>query len=61
MKRSVWTLFKQTISRWIDHEGPRLGAALAFYSLLSLAPLVILVVAVLSTIFGKKAVQDELI
>src|SRR5258708_12823616 len=61
MIRRIWTYCKQTISRWIDHEGPRLGAALAFYSLLSLAPLVILVVAGLSTIFGRKAVQDELI
>ncbi|HEY6390268.1 MAG TPA: YihY/virulence factor BrkB family protein [Bryobacteraceae bacterium] len=61
MCRGVWRLCKQTISRWIDHEGPRHGAALAFYALLSLAPLVILVVAGLSTIFGKKAVQDELI
>jgi membrane protein len=61
MGRRIWTICKQTISRWIDHEGPRHGAALAFYSLLSLAPLVILVVAVLSTIFGRKAVQDELI
>jgi len=61
MRRGVWTICKQTISRWIDHEGPRHGAALAFYSLLSLAPLVILVVAGLSTIFGRKAVQDELI
>src|ERR1700682_3940356 len=61
MIRHAWTLCKQTISGWIDHDGPRLGAALAFYSLLSLAPLVILVVAGLSTVFGKKAVQDELI
>jgi len=61
MIRRIWTYCKQTISRWIDHDGPRLGAALAFYSLLSLAPLVILVVAGLSTIFGRKAVQDELI
>src|SRR5260370_12265779 len=61
MIRRIWTYCKQTISRWIDHEGPRLGAALAFYSLLSLARLVILVVAGLSTIFGRKTVQDELI
>jgi membrane protein len=59
--RRIWTICQQTISRWIDHEGPRHGAALAFYSLLSLAPLIILVVAGLSTIFGRKAVQDELI
>jgi membrane protein len=61
MIHRAWILCKQTISGWIDHDGPRLGAALAFYSLLSLAPLVILVVAGLSTVFGKKAVQDELV
>ncbi len=36
------SLLRQTLSRWIDHEGHRLGAALAFYSLLSLATTLIL-------------------
>jgi len=55
------SLAHQSINRWIDHEGPRLGAALAFYSLLSLSPAVILIVAVLSMIFSKQAVQQELV
>ncbi len=55
------SLLRQTISRWIDHEGPRLGAALAFYSLLSLAPTLILIVSALSLLYGKKMVQHELV
>ncbi|HYL75863.1 MAG TPA: YihY/virulence factor BrkB family protein [Bryobacteraceae bacterium] len=55
------SLVRQTISRWMDHEGPRLGAALAFYSLLSLAPTLILIVSALSLLFGKKTVQHELV
>lgn len=55
------SLVRQTVNRWIDHEGPRLGAALAFYSLLSLAPTVILIVSGLSVLFGKKTVQHELV
>jgi len=57
-----WTsLIRETIDRWTAHDGPRLGAALAFYSLLSLSPGVILIVAVLSKLFSTKAVQQELI
>jgi len=55
------SLIRETISRWSDHDGPRLGAALAFYSLLSLSPGLILIVAMLSTLFSTKAVQQELV
>jgi membrane protein len=40
------SIFKTTFGSWTKHEGPRLGAALAFYTVLSLSPLIILVVAV---------------
>jgi hypothetical protein len=39
----IWSMLRQTFSAWNEHEAPRLGAALAFYTILSLAPLVILV------------------
>lgn len=55
------SLARQSINRWIDHEGPRLGAALAFYSLLSLSPALILIVAVLSLLFSRQAVQQEVV
>ena len=37
---------KEAFARWIEHNAARLGAALAYYTLLSLAPLLIFVVAV---------------
>jgi membrane protein len=52
---------KTTFSAWNDHEAPRLGAALSFYTILSLAPLVILVFAIASLIFGHSAAQEQLI
>lgn len=51
----------QTFSAWNDHEAPRLGAALAFYTILSLAPLVILVIGVVALIFGHTTAQDQII
>jgi membrane protein len=57
----IGALLKQTAIAWIDDNAPRLGASLAFYTLLSLAPLLIVVVAVAALAFGQKAAQGQLI
>lgn len=57
----IGALLKQTVNAWIDDNAPRLGASLAFYTLLSLAPLLIIVVAVAALVFGQKAAQGQLI
>lgn len=49
---------KQAFARWNDHDAGRLGAALAFYSLLSLAPLLLFVVSVVAIVYGQKHAQD---
>jgi membrane protein len=49
---------KRAFDRWNDHNGGRLGAALAFYTLLSLAPLLIFIVAIVGFVFGKAQAQD---
>jgi membrane protein len=58
---NFWITLKQTFRAWNDHEAPRLGAALSFYTMLSLAPLVILVIAIASMVFGHSAAQNEII
>lgn len=59
-KRS-WSLLRRTISAWNGHEAPRLGAALAFYTILSLAPLVILVIAIVAFVLGHSTAQSQLL
>ncbi|MCU0760161.1 MAG: YihY/virulence factor BrkB family protein [Steroidobacteraceae bacterium] len=54
-----WELLKRTFERWSAHEAPRLGAALAFYSMLSLAPLMVLVVAIVGLAFGETAAATQ--
>jgi membrane protein len=46
---------------WLDHDATTIGAALAFYTLLSLAPLVILSIAAGSLLFGGTATEQHLI
>jgi membrane protein len=53
-------LLKETVSEWSDDNVPRLGASLAFYTLLSMAPLLVVVVAIAAIAYGKQAAQGEL-
>ena len=52
---------QQTMISWLDHEGPRLAASLSFYSLLSIAPLVILTIAAASLTFGRSEAEAVLL
>src|SRR4051812_30768783 len=52
-----WPLIKQTLADWWEDKAPRLGASLAFYTVLSLAPLLVLVTPILATIFGDDAAR----
>src|SRR5512146_2685837 len=65
--RSPWLLlkalpqvFRHASSEWINDNAPRLGAAVAFYTLLSLAPLIVIAVAVAAVVYGKEAAQGRL-
>lgn len=53
-----WAVLKQTILGAIEDKASRLGAALAYYSILALAPLVILVTPIAEQLFGSAAQQD---
>lgn len=57
--RSNLRLFTSAASQWSKHNAPRLGAALAYYAVLSLAPLLVLIVAVCGAFFGDSAVRGQ--
>jgi membrane protein len=54
-------LLRETVRRWRAHSAPRLGAALAFYTLLSLAPLLLLVVAIVAFAFGQTGAEQRIV
>jgi membrane protein len=57
--KTVWELTKSTIKSWSDDNATRLAAALAYYTLLSLAPLLVLVVAIAGLVFGDDAARGQ--
>lgn len=54
-------LIKATASQWNHHNAPRLGAALAYYALLSIAPLLVLIVAICGLVFDKNTTEQHLL
>jgi membrane protein len=59
--KDLLSIFKTTFAAWNRHEAPRLGAALAFYTILSLSPLVIIVVALAGLIFSRSTAQAHVL
>ena len=55
-----WALVKRAASAWIDDYAPSMGAALSYYTVFSLAPMLLIVVSVAGLVFGEEAVRGEL-
>jgi membrane protein len=54
-------LLKQTASEWMEDDAPSLGAALAYYTVFSLAPLMTIAIAIAGFFFGKEAAQGQIL
>lgn len=53
-------LAKQAVNSWLDDYAPSMGAAIAFYTVFSLAPLVIIVIGIAGFFWGEEAVRGQL-
>ena len=51
----------ESFKEWNRHKGARLGASLAFYTLLSLTPLLLVAVSVAGLVFGQKAAESQIV
>lgn len=58
--KTLFRLLKATSIEWINDEVPRMGAALAYYSIFSLAPLLIIAIAISGLALGMKAAQGQI-
>jgi membrane protein len=59
--KGMWMLIKDTFARWIDDNPFQLGAALAYYTLFSMAPLLLMAIAVAGLVFSREASQNQII
>jgi uncharacterized BrkB/YihY/UPF0761 family membrane protein len=54
-----WTIAKEAVANWSSHKDARQGAALAYYSVFSLGPIILIAVAVAGLFFGQDAVTGQ--
>ena len=58
--KELWSLLRQAVDAWVDDYAPSMGAALAYYTLFSIAPLLLIVIAVAGLAFGDQAARGEI-
>jgi len=56
----LFDLCRKSVNAWIDDYAPSMGAAIAYYTVFSLAPLLVIVIAIAGAVFGREAVQGEI-
>ena len=58
--RSIWSLTREAVSQWSDDHAASMGAALAYYTIFSIAPLIVIAIAVAGFFFGADAARGEI-
>ena len=57
----AWTLVKQSVSAWNDDSASSMGASLAYYTVFSISPLLLIVISVAGLFFGREAVEGQVV
>ena len=60
-RKSIWNFLKDIFSQWIEDQPFQLASSLSYYTLFSLAPLLIIAIAVAGLVFGREAAQNQIV
>jgi|HubBroStandDraft_3_1064219.scaffolds.fasta_scaffold16892_2 membrane protein len=59
--KTLWTFLRETVENFLADNAMTLGAALAYYTIFSLAPLLLVVIAIAGLVFGRQAVEGQIV
>ena len=59
--KRIIDILKQAVQDFGKHNAPRLAAALSYYTIFSMAPLLVIGIAMAGLIYGQKAAQDQIV
>jgi membrane protein len=60
-RKSIWQFHKDVFTQWIEDEPFLLASSLSYYTLFSLAPLLVIAIAVAGLVFGQEAAQNQIV
>ena len=58
--KHLFDLCRKAVTAWVDDFAPSMGAAISYYTMFSLAPLLVIVIAIAGALFGQEAVQGQI-
>src|SRR5687768_2010662 len=61
LTHSVVSLIKETGKAWNEDYAQSMGAAIAYYAIFSIAPLLLIVISIAGVVFGHEAAQNEIV
>jgi membrane protein len=56
-----WRLLRDTVNNWLEDRALRMGAALAYYSVFSMAPMLLIAIGVASQVFDKTQAREQIL
>ncbi len=59
--KQLFDLSRKAVSAWVDDYAPSMGAAISYYTIFSLAPLLVIVIAIAGALFGREAAQGQIV
>jgi len=57
----LWNALKEAGKKWMEHKSPKAGASLAYYSIFSIGPLIVVAISVATLLFQREGVQGQVI
>jgi membrane protein len=58
--KALWTLVKDSVTAWIEDFAPSMGAAISYYTVFSIAPLLLIVISVAGLVLGSEAASGKI-
>jgi membrane protein len=58
--KELWQLVRDSVAAWIDDFAPSMGAAISYYTVFSIAPLLLIVIAVAGLVLGREAASGQI-
>ncbi|SDD71732.1 membrane protein [Variovorax sp. CF079] len=59
--KQLFDLCRKAVMAWVDDYAPSMGAAISYYTIFSLAPLLVIVIAIAGALFGREAAQGQIV
>lgn len=61
VESGLWAAARTTVAQWIAHKDARAGAAIAYYSIFSIGPLIVIAISIAALVFNREGVQQEVV